>query len=188
MPARPRAQRDRPYTRCTTRATTSTVPCASAHRAPMRILLGGVENPGRDTRRASARARGHERTGRTGTKLRPLKETQGVAGTPRSAPGQATAARNDARKRACCEISTPPGRVGISPELHRGAAAEREEHMLWLTDETRSPLRHHHYRCPREHPSDASRRVDASSRTSIAPSADRGQPPRLRKGAGQTDD
>ena len=40
MPARPRAQRDRPYTRCTSRATTSTVPCASAHRAPMRILLG----------------------------------------------------------------------------------------------------------------------------------------------------
>ena len=39
MPARPRAQRDRPYTRCTSRATTSTVPCASAHRAPMRILL-----------------------------------------------------------------------------------------------------------------------------------------------------
>ena len=39
MCARPRAQRDRPYTRCTSRATTSTVPCASAHRAPMRILL-----------------------------------------------------------------------------------------------------------------------------------------------------
>ena len=38
--ARPRAQRDRPYTRCTSRATTSTVPCASAHRAPMRKLLG----------------------------------------------------------------------------------------------------------------------------------------------------
>ena len=33
-PARP------PYTRCTTRATTSTVPCASAHRAPMRKLIG----------------------------------------------------------------------------------------------------------------------------------------------------
>ena len=40
MCARPRAQRDRPYTRCTSRATTSTVPCASAHRAPMRKLIG----------------------------------------------------------------------------------------------------------------------------------------------------
>ena len=39
MPARPRAHRDRPYTRCTSPATTSTVPCASAHRAPMRKLL-----------------------------------------------------------------------------------------------------------------------------------------------------